>query len=157
MKLQSLIKIFKRYKKFRHLHQWLKILLKHTVRNLHFLSKNSTLISRENCRFFGRKSRENVVVLDYLAVDNFDFTRKIVKKYLCEKLVKLNFWTKNEDFEQCAFVFKKKQNCMDLFRKGPCTFVVCSNLLLRSCLWHVDVKVWEIASEDPIDNVAKSL
>ena len=24
----------------------------HTVRNLHFLSKNSTLISRENCRFF---------------------------------------------------------------------------------------------------------
>ena len=25
----------------------------HTVRNLHFLSKNSTLISRENCRFFG--------------------------------------------------------------------------------------------------------
>ena len=26
---------------------------KHTVRNLHFLSKKSTLISRENCRFFG--------------------------------------------------------------------------------------------------------
>ena len=25
----------------------------HSVRNLHFLSKNSTLISRENCRFFG--------------------------------------------------------------------------------------------------------
>ena len=24
----------------------------HTVRNLHFLSKNSTFISRENCRFF---------------------------------------------------------------------------------------------------------
>ena len=28
------------------------LLLGHTVRNLHFLSKNSTLISRENCRFF---------------------------------------------------------------------------------------------------------
>ena len=27
----------------------------HTVRNLHFLSKNSTLISRENCRFFWLK------------------------------------------------------------------------------------------------------
>ena len=25
----------------------------HTVRNLHFLSKNSTLISTENCRFLG--------------------------------------------------------------------------------------------------------
>ena len=30
--------------------------LKHTVRNLHFLYKNSTLISRENCRFFGVKN-----------------------------------------------------------------------------------------------------
>ena len=28
----------------------------HTVRNLHFLSKNSTLISRENCRFFWVKN-----------------------------------------------------------------------------------------------------
>ena len=54
---------------------------KHTVRNLQFLSKNSTLISRENCRFLGgEKTRENVAVLDFLAVDNFDFTRKIVKK-----------------------------------------------------------------------------
>ena len=44
-----------------------------------FLSKNSTLISRENCRFFGWKTRENVVVLGFLAVDNFDFTRKIVQ------------------------------------------------------------------------------
>ena len=33
------------------------------VRNLHFLSKNSTLIYEENCRFFfGWKTRENVVV-----------------------------------------------------------------------------------------------
>ena len=32
--------------------QVFKNLLLHTVRNLHFLSKNSTLISRENCRFF---------------------------------------------------------------------------------------------------------
>ena len=31
-------------------------------------------------KFFWVKTRENVVVLDFLAVDNFDFTRKIVKK-----------------------------------------------------------------------------
>ena len=30
--------------------------------------------------FFGWKTRENAVVLDFLAVDYFDFTRKIVKK-----------------------------------------------------------------------------
>ena len=28
----------------------------HTVRNLHSLFKNSTFISRENCRFFGEKN-----------------------------------------------------------------------------------------------------
>ena len=64
--------------------------VRHTFRNLHFLSKNSTMISREKLSiFFGWKTRENVVVLDFLAVDNFDFTRKIVKKNLGEKLVKL--------------------------------------------------------------------
>ena len=39
--------------------------------------------------FFGWKTRENVVILDFLAVDNFDFTRKIVKKDFGEKLVKM--------------------------------------------------------------------
>ena len=54
-----------------------------------FLSKNSTLISRENCRFFwGWKTRENVVDLDFLAVDNLDFTRKIVKKIWVKNLWK---------------------------------------------------------------------
>ena len=53
----------------------------HTVGNLHFLSKNSTLISREKLSiFFWVKTRENAAVLDFLAVDNFDFTRKIAKK-----------------------------------------------------------------------------
>ena len=73
----------------------------HTVRNLHFLSKSSTLISWEICRFFEWKTCENVVGLDILAVDNFDFTRKIVKKKFGWKtrenvgvLSKLNFWTK---------------------------------------------------------------
>ena len=43
--------------------------------------------------FFEWKTCENIVVLDFLAVDNFDFTRKIVKKNLGEKLVKmLWFW-----------------------------------------------------------------
>ena len=57
----------------------------HTVRNLHFqLSFPEKIVD-----FLGGKTRENVVVLDLLAVDNFDFTRKIVKKKLCEKLVKI--------------------------------------------------------------------
>ena len=71
----------------------LSTVLQHTVRNLHFSSKNSTLISRENYRFFGvKKTRENVVVLDFLAVDNFDFTRKIFEL----------FWVKNS-WRCCGF------------------------------------------------------
>ncbi len=41
------------------LHQMLQVC--HTVRNLHFLSKDLTLNSRENYRFFGWKTRENIV------------------------------------------------------------------------------------------------
>ena len=72
-----------------------------TVPNLHFLSKNSALIYRDHCRFFGGwKIRENVVVLDFLAVDNFDFTRKIVRKNLGEKLVKMLGFCQNWIFGQ---------------------------------------------------------
>ena len=50
--------------------------------------------------YFGWKTRENVVVLDFLAVDNFDFTRIIVKKVLAEKLVKMLGFCQNWIFGQ---------------------------------------------------------
>ena len=64
-------------------------------------SKSSFLVQKFNFDFpwklsifLGWKTRENVVVLDFLAVDNFDFTRKIVKKIWGENLAKmLWFWT----------------------------------------------------------------
>ena len=40
------------------------------------------------------------MVLDFLAVDNFDFTRKIVKKNLDEKLVKMLGFCQNWIFGQ---------------------------------------------------------
>ena len=54
--------------------------------------------------FFGWKTRENVAVLDFLAVDNFDFTRKIVKKIWMKNswkrwgVVKIEFLDKNLGF-----------------------------------------------------------
>ena len=49
---------------------------------------------RKIVELFWVKNRENAAVLDFLAVDNFDFTRKIVKNILGEKFVKmLWFWT----------------------------------------------------------------
>ena len=46
-----------------------------------FCPKNQLWLSEEIVDFFGGwKTREIVVVLDFLAFDNFDFTRKIVKK-----------------------------------------------------------------------------
>ena len=50
--------------------------------------------------FLGWKTRENVVVLGFLAVDNFDFTRKVVEKKLDEKLVKMLGFCQNWIFGQ---------------------------------------------------------
>ena len=61
----------------------------HTVRNLHFWSKIQLWLPEKIVDFNGWKTRENVVVLDLVAVDNFDFTRKMVKKILGEKVVKM--------------------------------------------------------------------
>ena len=85
------------------------------IRNFSYCPKSSIfvqkfdLIFRENCQiflklfFFGWKTRENVVVLDFLAVDNFDFTRKIIKKILGEKLVKMlgfcQSWIFGQEFD----------------------------------------------------------
>ena len=59
-------------------------------------SKSSFVVQKFNFDFprkvvqlFWVKTRENAAVLDFLAVDNFDFTRKIVKPILGEKLVKM--------------------------------------------------------------------
>ena len=46
------------------------------------------------------KTRENAAVLEFLAVDNFDFTRKIVKKNLSQKLVKMLGFCQNRIFGQ---------------------------------------------------------
>ena len=62
----------------------------------HYCSKSLFFVQKFNFHFPGTivelfwvKTRENAAVLDFLAADNFDFTRKIVKKNLDEKLVKL--------------------------------------------------------------------
>ena len=62
------------------------------------------------------------MVLDILPVDNFDFTRKIVKIFFGEKLVKilgvlskLNFWTKIWLFKKGEFFAPKIVNLLDFF------------------------------------------
>ena len=54
-----------------------------------FVQKINFDFPRKVVELFWVKTRENAAVLDFLAVDNFDFTRKIVKKMLGEKLVKM--------------------------------------------------------------------
>ena len=51
VKISNLCKILISFQKIRQI-EMRSALLSHTVRNLHFLSKNSTLIFRENYRFF---------------------------------------------------------------------------------------------------------
>ena len=66
----------------------------HCSKSSFFVHKFNYDFLRKLSTFLGGKTRENVAVLDFLAVDNFDFTRKLSKKKLGEKLVKmLWFWT----------------------------------------------------------------
>ena len=56
--------------------------------------------------FFGWKTPENVVALDFLAVDNFNSTIKIVKKKLDEKFVKMFEFSQNLTFRTvCRLIF----------------------------------------------------
>ena len=66
--------------------------------------------------FLGGKICDNVVVLDFLADDNFDFTRKIVKKKFGWKtrenvggFVKIEFLDKNLTF-RIVWNWKKSKN-----------------------------------------------
>ena len=54
-----------------------------------FCPKIQLWFREKSVDFFGGKPRENVMVLDLLAVDKFDSTRKIIKKILGENLVKM--------------------------------------------------------------------
>ena len=78
----------------------------HCSKSSFFVQKFNFDFPRKLSIFVGWKTRENVVVLDFLAVDIFDFTRKIVKTIFGWKtredfgvLSKLNFWTKIWLFE----------------------------------------------------------
>ena len=61
----------------------------HCSKSSFFVQKFNFDFPRKIIELFLVKTRENAAVLDILAVDNFDFTRKIVKKILGEKLVKM--------------------------------------------------------------------
>ena len=52
---------------------------KHTVRNLHFLSKNSTLISWENCRFFEGEKLVKILWFcqNWIFGQKFDFSNSV--------------------------------------------------------------------------------
>ncbi len=56
----------------------------HCSKSSFFVQKFNFDFPRKLSIFWGWKTRENVVFLDFLAVDNFDFTRKIVEKNLGE-------------------------------------------------------------------------
>ena len=74
---------------------------KNCLKSSSFVQKFNFDFPRKLSILFGWKTRENGVVLYFLAVDNFVFTRKVDKKKLSGKtrenvgvMSKLNFWTK---------------------------------------------------------------
>ena len=82
------------------------IFWRHTLRDLHFVSKNSTLISRENCHFFGVKNSWKCCGFGLFSCWQLWFHEKNCQKKIWWKtrenvgvLSKLNFWTKIWLFE----------------------------------------------------------
>ena len=78
---------------------------KHTVRKLHFLSKYSTLISRENCRFFGVKNSWKCCGFGLFSCWQLWFHEKNCQKkfgvknsWKCWGFVKIEFLDKNLTF-----------------------------------------------------------
>ena len=63
--------------------------MKHCSKASFFVQNFNFDFPRQIVELFWVKTRENAAVLDFLAADNFDFTRKIVKKNLSEKLIKM--------------------------------------------------------------------
>ena len=79
----------------------LQVLLSRCSKSSFFIQKFNFDFPRKLSIILGGKTRENVVVLGVLAVDNFDFTKKIGKKNLvknswkCWGFVKIEFLDKN--------------------------------------------------------------
>ena len=101
-----------------------------------FCPKNQLWFSEKVVNFLGWKTRENVVVLDFWAVDNFDFTRKIVKKKFGWKtrenvgvLSKLNFGQKFETLsfseEEYFEEYQEAKNWTLDFGKSSMSLVYC--------------------------------
>ena len=87
-----------------HLHAQIRKTYAHCSKSSFFVQKFNFDFPRKLSIILGWKTRENVVVLDFIAVDNFDFTRKIVKKFgvknlwRCWSFVKIEFLDKNLTF-----------------------------------------------------------
>ena len=84
----------------------------HTVPNLHFLSKNSTLICRENCRFFGVKNSWKCCGFGLYSCWQLWFHEKNCQKKIwvknswkCWGPVKIEFLDKNLTFRIVCKVF----------------------------------------------------
>ena len=58
----------------------LSIIHNHCLKSSFFVQKFNFDFLKKIVKLFVVKTRENAAVFEFLAVDNFDFTRKIVKK-----------------------------------------------------------------------------
>ena len=108
--------------------------------------------------FLGWKTRENVVGSDFLAVDNFDFTRKIVKKkfgvknsWKCWGFVKIEFLDNYLTFRivcQCEFILFKSIN----FRAKSllCISYIRQRLQLEHCLRPPFLTIFCFFDENPL-------
>ena len=106
-----------------------------------FVQKFNFNFPRKLSIFLGWKTRENVLVLDFLAVDNFDFTRKIVKT---------EFLDKNLTFGTVCFYLKRLLDAKPSdIPSYPLQHVWNWHKLVPNCRKCKSLSIWEIARRTP--------
>ena len=125
------------------------VLVMHTVPNLHFLSKNPTLICQENCRFFGVKNSWKCCGIGHFSCWQLWFHEKNCQKKFALKtrenvgdLSKLIFWQK--------FDFSNSVSC----EVSACSqHDMQSSTLISFLQFRLDLYIMCIQREEPTLNI----
>ena len=125
----------------------------HTVRNLHFLSKNSTLIYRENCRFFWVKNSWKCCGFGLFSCWQLWFHEKNCQKknwvknsWKCWGFVKIEFLDKNLTFRIVCCIIPKRtygyhNECQCIFHVIIDLNLNHNHILRLFCSLHEDIRL----------------
>ena len=141
--------------------------MKYNVQNLHCLSKNSTLISRKNCRFIGGEKLVKMLWLwTFLLLTTLISREKLSKNiwvknsWKCCGFVKIEFFGQKIDFSKSLMrllekIFVRLMTEISTSRNQEklkkIAFALCgiphANLRVVFQIWKIFLQLWSIAKK----------